>query len=75
MSSHKGFYTWADGALMKCLSAQHCLFIPGSLEGDLASLFSLAWQCFSHIFPSTAVSQISLPQPPPGWQSGTGTQS
>lgn len=63
MSSQKGFYTWGDGALMKCLSAQRCLFIPDSLEGDLASLFSLSWQFFHRFsLPQAYLSTISLPQ-------------
>lgn len=60
MSSQKGFYTWGDGALMKCLSAQRCLFIPDSLEGDLASLFCLSWQFFHRFsLPQAYLSTIS----------------
>lgn len=49
---------------MKCLSAQRCLFIPDSLEGDLASLFSLSWQFFHRFsLPQAYLSTISVPQP------------
>lgn len=49
---------------MKCLSAQHCLFIPGSLEET--SLHSSAWPgnvCHTFSLPQPYLSEISLPQP------------
>lgn len=48
--SPEGFYRWGVRGLISRLSAQHCLLIPGSLEGDLASIFSLSWPFLSHVF-------------------------